>query len=395
MLGAARKTRERGVGWLGRRLEQEFRTPSTGPGKALRQGLVMAEGAAAATLRAGLPLPALTRSGRKRMLYFFYDLDVCPVTYDIASYLAVAELERRRRGLRSLHVVVVPGRRLVEEEDDYQAVIGPAARRVRLSNMVPPILGLLPACTGYTVCSSRGQAAALRLLFARHIFPRGYSPAFPVYPDGREVRERARQGASVFPMFRAGDEALRAVKGFLEPRARGRRVVAITLREYGYMPARNSDLASWTEFADGLDPDRYTVVFVRDTSRALEPAPSELRRHILFDAASWNVGLRMALYELAYLNLAIMHGPMELCWYNEACRYLLFIGLGTAPQTMREALIRSGFDIGRSLPFARDYQRWIWESDDLPVIRREFAAMERLLDSFAPAPHCTGAGTAV
>lgn len=385
LVGAARKTRARGGAWLRRRLREEYRTPTTAPGMLLRRGMVALQDATVGALRAVLRAPAYLGAQHGRVLYFFYDLDVCPITYDIASYLALAELERRERGLDSIHVIVVPGTRLVEEAKDYQAAVGPEARRARLAEMVIPVLDLLPSCKGYTICPSRGHAAALRLVFARHIFPPDYRPGFPVFPSARELRARARRGVPVFPMLRATEAAVRAVRGFLAHRVGDRRVLVVTLREYEYMPARNSNVANWAAFADGLDPRRYAVVFVRDTIRSLEPDLPELGRHIVFEAASWNVGLRMALYELAFLNLAIMHGPMELCWYNGAVRYLVFVGLDTAPQTTPEALTRNGFEIGRSLPFARETQRWVWEPDDLPVIRREFAAMEALLDRLSAA----------
>ena len=323
-------------------------------------------------------------------LYFFYDLETCSITYDAATYLALAELERRRRGLESIHVVIVPGRRLEREPESYDRVVGPEARHARILNIVIPVLGLLPSCRGYTFCGSRKEAAAVHLVFARNVFPQGYRPGFPVNPEGKELRWRAAKGEKVFPLLQASQTDRQAISEFLGARARGRRVVVITLREYGYMAARNSNLDSWLAFADGLDAARYAVVFVRDSGRAMEPLLPGGSRHFVCESASMNVGLRMALYEMAYLNMAIMHGPMELCWYNESCRYLLFLRVGSAPQTEPEVLRRNAFDIGQSLPFARDHQRWIWEPDDLSTIRREFDAMEPLLASL---PHNGGSET--
>ena len=321
-------------------------------------------------------------TGQNKTLFLFYDLEVCPITYDIASYLAVAELERRRRRLRGIHVIVVPGRRLDYEEADYDAAVSPAERRFRLRNIAVPVLELLPTCTGHTFCSGRGHAMALRLFVAANMLPDGYRPYFPVALDHRPVRDAARDGVPVFPILRANQASLTFARQFLErDELEGRRIIVVTLREYGYMPARNSNLASWTQFADSLDPKRYAVVFVRDTSRSLTAIPSELKGRIICDAASWNIPLRMALYELAYLNMAIMHGPMELCWYNEMCRYVVFVKIGSAPQTTLEAFKRYGYDIGRSLPFAGSCQRWVWEPDDWAVLEREFATMEQLIDA--------------
>jgi hypothetical protein len=173
---------------------------------------------------------------------------------------------------------------------------------------------------------------------------------------------------------------LAAVDRFLADRAMGRRLVTITLREYDYMPARNSNLRAWVEFAARLDSSTYAVVFVRDTDRSFDPPPRDLAGFILFDPAAVKLGLRMALYERAYLNLGVNNGPMGLCWLNANARYITFkILTSGAPQTTVDYMRFLGFEIDRSLPFAKPSQKWVWEDDDAEIIAREFAAMEKIL----------------
>ena len=88
----------------------------------------------------------------------------------------------------------------------------------------------------------------------------------------------------------------------------------------------------------------------------------------------------MALYERAYLNLGVNSGPMGLCWLNARSRDLTFKIITAAPQTTKASMRHYGFEIGKSLPFATPYQRWVWENDDLDVIEREFAAMAARID---------------
>ncbi len=373
-----------------RRLREEYRTPTSGPGRLLRAVVIALQDIAVTNSRR---ISVSTLGGvDDRALYFFYDLEICSITYDIATYLALAEFERRKRNLQSIHVVIVPGRRLEREPDGYDNIVGPAERRARVRNLVIPTLSLLPSCKGFTVCESRGQAEAIYRQFAKSVFPEDYRPGFPIAPEGKELRIRAANGEAVFPMLQAARSDREAIRNFLDLRAKGRRVIVITLREYGYMEKRNSNFDSWLAFADGLDASRYAVVFVRDTSHAMEPLFPEGGRHFVCESASTNVGLRMALYESAYLNMAIMHGPMELCWYNELCRYLIFLRVGSAPQTDASVLRRNAFEIGNSLTFARDCQRWVWEPDDLSTIRKEFNSMTRFLEE-SPSPRKAGAVT--
>jgi hypothetical protein len=102
----------------------------------------------------------------------------------------------------------------------------------------------------------------------------------------------------------------------------------------------------------------------------------------VFVEAAMVLGLRMALYERAYLNLGVNNGPMGLCWLNDRTRYITFKMLSdAAPHTTPEYMEFLGFKIGESLPFATPWQRWVWQDDELDVIETAFAAMWRRLES--------------
>jgi hypothetical protein len=376
------KFKEHGPGWAVRRLLFEAREPVTAPGRLLRNALAAAERAVRA---ARTPIDGKERHrGAANTLYAFYDLEILPLTYDVATFLALANLERTRRRLERLHVVVVPpherARGLVDRgwpaaEFDDQRMLG----------ILLPLLRMAEACRGHTLCATRAEAAAWRFNVAEHIFPAAYSPAFPVAPDFNGVWSEALTREKMFPLLRAGKAERAAIVSGLRTRIGEKAPVVISLRESTFVPQRNSNIDAWVAFADHLDPRRFAAVFVRDTERAFELPPPGLDRHVTFEAASWNAALRMALYELAYVNLAIMHGSMELCWYNEACRYVAFMPLGTAPQTSPEFLASRDFRIGQSLPFAEPWQRLAWAPDDAGNIEREFGQMVELLGAPKPA----------
>lgn len=383
LVAAVGKFRRFGRRWLLRRLQEEVRIPTSDPSRFVRDCLAAMQTFGLA-VRSHLGRMAVPATAHRETLFFFYDLDVAPITFDIVSQLVLAELERRRRGLATIHAVLVPGRRLVEEEAIYQQAVGPEQRRARLDGILLPALRLLPQCTGLTLCSSRAEAMELRATIARNVFPPDYTPSFPQIVPHRMVRDRARAGETVFPMLSAAPAAKQTVRRFLELRIGNRKPVVITLRQYAYMTGRNSRMSEWLAFADNLNHDRFAAVIVRDTEQAADiPAPG-LERHTLCDAAAWTLDLRMALYEMAYLNLATMHGPMELCWYNERCRYGVFIEVDSAPQTSRASLKENGFDLGQPLPFAKPWQRWYWEPDRLPGITRAFNELSALIDAGSP-----------
>jgi hypothetical protein len=314
-------------------------------------------------------------------LQFVYDLSVAPITFDFASYLAAAEIERRLRGFAGIDVYFVPGRHdsIREEHPDYEAVIDSKARLWRVRHMLMPLLAFLPSTRGMIVCGTRQQAAQLLSSDPRRIYPSDYRAFLPRAPDKRVIFEHARAGVPIWPMFRATDQGRRLVADYLLREAKGRRPIVITLRNYGYSPERNSRNEDWVAFADSLDRRRYAAIFVPDSETVMKPPPADFSGHLVYEAASVNLEIRMALYEAAWLNLALMHGPLELCWYNERARYLFFITLGTAAMTTPEAMMRNGHRIGVDLDFAKSYQRIVWLADEVTALRREFAAMERYL----------------
>jgi hypothetical protein len=316
-------------------------------------------------------------------LQFFYDLATSPVTFDFASYLAAAEIERRMRKLSAINVIFVLGPKagVRKELPDYEAAIDVPTRLARMRNILVPLLAFLPSVRSYAVCSSREQAESLMASDRSRVYPSDYRVYLPRQPAKKEIFEYARSGLSIWPMLRATDAGKRFVADFLAREAQDRKAVVITLRNYDYSPERNSRNADWIAFADGLDPAVFVPIFVHDTETAMRKAPADFGRHVVCHAASWSLEIRMALYEAAWLNMALMHGPMELCWYNEQARYALFMTVGTAAINTEASLITNGHRLGIDLEFAKPYQRTFWKRDDLPALRDAFAVMEKTLSS--------------
>jgi hypothetical protein len=320
-------------------------------------------------------------------LYAFYDLQVCPVTFDAAWFAAAAELDRHRQGLARVHFVIVPGTRgmLREERGEYEAAVDAQSRLWRLHNVVVPIFTLLPTAAGHTLLPGRGVASALRGAAGDRVYPRHYEPALPLGHHPTELFTGARDRDREIGILRAPPQALRYVDRWLAPRLGGRRLLTITLRDYEFMTARNSNRSAWAAFARRLDPARYLPVFVPDTERSLDASPEELRTAEMFGEASWNVGLRMALYEKSFLNLGVNCGPLFMCVLNARTRLLIFkIITPSVPQTSEAFVRQLGYEIGGQLPFATPLQRLVWEADSVDVIEREFAAMVERIERAGP-----------
>lgn len=311
-----------------------------------------------------------------------YDLNVYPISYDICWYLALADLERKKRNRSHLHCVFVP----VEDHENrayppgYDAVVDQTSRRWQFQNICIPATSLIPACEGFTVCNTRAQVKALELLAPGH-WPRANSTSqHPALSAIYQQLMNCLQGNTSDWGLRAPEQGLRYMKRWLEERARGRKPVVVTLRQYAVDVERNSNVADWIAFLTGLDQAQYLPILVPDTDCAVEV---DRRFDLLTQCteAAWNLGLRMALYESAYINMFVNSGPASLCVLNPRCRYLLFKITVPGVHLVSEGTLREmGFEPGDTPVFATPYQRWVWDEDRYSVICREFDAMVQRIE---------------
>lgn len=372
---------QHGPAWIPKRVRFELATPTTMPGKALFSVRQTARHWTRVPFRALLRRIDTTPPGADETMYAFYDLAVAPVTFDAVWFTVAAEVARRAAGRRHLHFVVVPGRLegFREEFGNYEAFVDREARRWRIENMLLPIFGLLEATAGMTVAASRGEAGYMRDR-ARAVFPDRYDPALPNYSHTHEVIAAARAGEAT-AVLGAPEEARRTIDRYLQAHAGGRKVLTITLRDYGFGAARNSNHAAWAAFARDLDPAEWFAVFVPETTRTVEPPRPELEGLAMLPEAAWNVGLRLALYEAADLNMSVNTGPIYLASFAPDAPNIVFKMVEESVEQTTTAYMESlGFVPGETPTCLNRLTRWVWEDDDEATLRREFEAMASLID---------------
>ncbi|MBR9884470.1 MAG: hypothetical protein GYB21_12795 [Oceanospirillales bacterium] len=310
-----------------------------------------------------------------QVLYAFYDLAMNPSTYDSAVFAARAEMERQRQGKFGIHFVIVPSLIAGGRPGDFLRYGGLNEVAWRQNYIVAAVFGLLPHCVGCSRLAFRQEAKAfINDQLSR--FPQDYDLDHPrdehqmtlVYPSWQQGYD---------PLcLRAPKKAQEQVSAWLEGYLKGRKLLTLTLREYDYQIGRNSNIEAWSAFLATLDPSVYGVVIVRDTDKALDPLPQELSEYICFAQASFDVNFRIALYELAYLNLTINTGPSALMYFSPVARYLMFKWCQPEYSVTSAEFHRSrfGMEVGDNFPLAVQGQKFIWEPDDLGVIQTEFSA---------------------
>ena len=381
--------RTEGLGWVLRRLQ--YRTPFTQSGRVVHSALRRFLGLLLRVPRKSSQLFRGTVFRDETVLYAFYDLQVTPISYDASWFAVLAERERRKKGLQKIHFIVVPGTKdgMREERKAYEVAVPTKARIWRLYNIVMPILRHVPSFSGLSILPSRAAAGPMLDAAKNHVYPEFYETILPTAHWPGELLEdvpeynwqRHRQDGSEIGILKSSPQGMEYIARWLQKRLHGRHLVTITIRNYNFMPKRNSNLESWALFANRLDSKKYLPVFVLDTEETLDLTPPVLNGCEVFYAASWDLALRMALYESSYLNLGVNNGPLFMCILNARTRVLIFkILTSGVPQTSEEFVSSVGFKIGKQLPFSTPFQRLVWEDDSLEAIEREFFKFVQFVD---------------
>lgn len=380
------KIRERGLGWF---FSRSFAALVRLGARVMRAPMVWWRFMVSLLLASD----GTVRNERRDTLYVFYDLNRYAYSYDVCWFLMWAELQREKAGKRHLHVLIVPADE--PEARFFAQDAGPGvtfeSQDWRYQNICIPALSMLPSVAGITICHSGTQATAMGLLFSAP----GRTSRFRQPPDletvFREVVEGLTQAASP-PRLRAPGRSCDFVDEWLRLYARGRKAVVISLRDYEVQPLRNSWHEEWAKFISMLDEREYFPVIVPDTYRSFDVA-EKYPGVAVFGECAWNMELRMALYEKAYLNMLVNSGPASLCVLNDRCRYLFFkVIVRGSPLASEEHLAKLGFELGSSPSFAGPYQKWVWEDDQAEILKREFDLMVARIEAGQPAtPAAAGA----
>jgi hypothetical protein len=379
------KIKTNGLSWFLRRTLQEIIQPTAMkcPSKKLKKLAVPLYWLLCKPMNQFNYLMRALKNDQQNTLYFIYDLDVEPMTYNFCWALAIAEAQRQSQGLAELTIVVIAGRHNGQRKEsvEYDGVVNSAAREWRLYSIIHAAAMLLPNQPNFCYYRSR-QSALLQLKNKKHRYPQQHTVSVPI----------PHQMSDAFPFkqqlmaLQAPKKGLEYVSAWLNQQAKKRKIITITLRQYDYCQERNSNITAWATFANQLNQDEFFIIFIPDTETGLYEPPEALRSFCNFSAASWHIGIRAALYELAYLNLGVNSGPMSLCWFNRHCRYLCFKMTieKTNSAASKENMTKLGFTVGQNPAFVNDYQQWEWQEDHEPEITKAFHQMVQKIEQSSP-----------
>ena len=326
------------------------------------------------------------------VLFAVYDLEAHAASFDFVHFLIRSDTERKRRNLKSLFILIIPGTTQGFASSFINFYVENSLKNYnnidflkwRVKHILIPSSYLMPSCSGITLCISRCQGyKQLQKIPKQNIFPTGSSIVSPIsiYNNSEIINPFSKNlcDSSIIP----SETSLRFIKQWIESRnLENKKLVTITFRESSNDIGRNSNILEWIKFTNSLDLTIFHPVIVRDTEVALEPNSDSLSVFTIFSEVPWNIELRAALYHVSYLNMFTASGPSSLAMFNSKCRFLSFkIITPSSPVATSEHIKNIGIPVDSQLEFFSKFQKQVWEDDTFEVISREFQQMVRLIEN--------------
>ena len=295
---------------------------------------------------------------KTKTLYAFHDFRVTWPCFDYFGFLIHAEWTRRKVGAENLHVVFVPK---PESEDHADFNFTPMQTNWRLNNLVVPGTWLLPSCRSISVCNTVEEAREIYENWDGPIFPHGYSIDKPLLMGDPCWPALIANFGDNIQYLRATPQSLEYVNNWKRAHSAGKKIVSITIRNTNYNEQRNSDLDLWAKFALWLQQRDYYPVIVPDTDTALQILGNQFLGIPSIPAAALNLEIRMALYEVSFLNTFVSNGPAYMCCFD---RNIHFLNFRTGEFLAEPKNIESfqGIPYGTNPPYLNQFQNQFGEN---------------------------------
>ena len=361
----AQKIQKKGFGWLYERIKYELVRPNFA---ITRYILGLIESLRKLYQRNNDASP--NKMVPEDTLIAVYDLNVVPMTFDFAFFLAAAETFGKSHGKSKVFVLFLQKNSVLLDNEEYLAKVSEDSQQWRLNNIVVQLAQLYPACSGYGLLPRNSQID--NYIKNQCVYPPRYSSTHKLYAKNyAEIFELIDK--KLFRGFSASKTGINYIQQWMSSNNITSQMVVITLRNYGYDKTRNSNIDEWVKFAHWVKNEGFIPVFVPDTDSCWT-STKELEHFIVFTEACWNQGLRMALYELAFVNFFYSNGISSIGSLNKKIRLIAMNPVIEESLHFKADVVNSfGLDSGqRRYNFAEKHQFLSWKQDKFENIRDEF-----------------------
>ncbi len=359
-----KKIRKKGFGWVYSRIQKEFVSPTFALTRYVSR-----------QIESFRKICQRNNASQNKIvpedtLIFVYDLNVVPATFDFAFLLAAAETFGKSHGMSKVFVLFLQKNLEQIGDEEYSAIVSQDSQQWRSNNILLQLCQLYPACSGYGFLPSNAKVD--NFIQNKLVYPARYSSTYKSYAKNyAEIFELIDK--RLFTGFSASQTGINYIHQWMSCNDIAGRMVVITLRNYGYDETRNSNIAEWVKFARWVKNEGFTPIFVPDTETCWT-STKELEHFTVFTEPCWNLGLRMAIYEQAFVNFFYSNGTSVIGSLNKKISLIAMCPIIEDSLHQKAEVLNSfGLESGqRRYNFAEKHQFLSWKRDTFENIREEF-----------------------
>ena len=291
-------------------------------------------------------------------LNVYYDLKYGPATFDFAHFLAFSNAVRQDIKSNDMSINIIGAE--FREKSPRDKILEDSERKWRINHILVKLANLIPEVSSVTFNSSYLSEMKIPA------FPGGYPPnpgdneySMPYsasflrhFYDSKNINIRP---------FRASEQA----KNFVNNIYKDDDVITITLRNSEYEPKRNSNLEEWYKVYQAIKKTRFRPIVIPCFEDCMKNKSYSKYDWEVWEPASIELDLRLALYEKSQENLCVVNGTSSVLYLSN-CNYHMFkVGANTYRTAEPGFFLQEyGTKIGESPIFSTNDQHFIWENDD-------------------------------
>lgn len=255
----------------------------------------------------------------KKIFLACWDLAAAGPSFDFGFFLASADFVSQKKGYAKFQVVIIESK-----SENFGINSENEENNWRLVNIIFPLCKMYERCEGFEYIRSKKNLILKLKQKNVELYPLNYDfNHIKVFEYSDFIFEKNL--FNFITGFSANKIALQHCKNLFNNK---KKIVTITLRTDNFSSPINkknfnSKNDEWLRVCKYLLNQNYNVIIIPDTFTIV---PEDFIKIGCkpFNESSLNLMLRMAIYELAEINLFVPNGPATLAYLNKKVDYIVF-----------------------------------------------------------------------
>ncbi len=315
----------------------------------------------------------------KNDIYAFLDLNNFRSTFDVVGFLLYCKIKSLKKKLTIIIFRNIPNEVSINPAKEKDFIGSHDSTKIREDNIVKVCLDIIEDFNPKIIfISDRNEANDYLSLSPEYKIPPNAQidkiidwDKYYIYINKFYLKYNTR------PSLKAPSHYNNLVKLFIKKNEIKKKIITITLRDSSYFPLRNSTIDNWKKVYRYLEENDYYPIILDDMENiSIDSKKNELMGYNTYNFANIDQRLRLALYEEAFLNLSVNHGPSQLLIYSKYCNFLIFkhyVNDETSPASLERIEKITGLKKNEQYPFFNNKQKLVWNiNDDYELIIDEF-----------------------